>query len=96
MQQSNKSIPSRPPIVNLDNHQERGRLPQQSNHNNNNLINQRDSSLGGPKKAATSHVVCKFFKQGSCTAGSACPFSHEAAQPGSVSFLVNLFPISHL
>ncbi|KAF9788455.1 hypothetical protein BJ322DRAFT_1106446 [Thelephora terrestris] len=29
-----------------------------------------------------SHVPCKFFKVGSCTAGSACPFSHTAIEPG--------------
>ncbi|CAK5274753.1 unnamed protein product [Mycena citricolor] len=30
-----------------------------------------------------SHVPCKFFKVGSCTAGSACPFSHTAIEPGA-------------
>jgi len=25
----------------------------------------------------TSHVPCKFFRQGACQAGSACPFSHD-------------------
>ncbi|PNY24598.1 Protein cps3 [Tolypocladium capitatum] len=25
----------------------------------------------------TSHVPCKFFRQGTCQAGSACPFSHD-------------------
>lgn len=25
----------------------------------------------------TSHVPCKFFKQGTCQAGAACPFSHD-------------------
>lgn len=29
-----------------------------------------------------SHVPCKFFKVGSCTAGSACPFSHSAVEHG--------------
>lgn len=29
-----------------------------------------------------SHVPCKFFKVGSCTAGSACPFSHTSIEPG--------------
>ena len=29
-----------------------------------------------------SHVPCKFFKVGSCTAGSSCPFSHQALEPG--------------
>ena len=27
-------------------------------------------------------MPCKFFKVGSCTAGSACPFSHTAIEPG--------------
>ncbi|KZT19931.1 hypothetical protein NEOLEDRAFT_1245528 [Neolentinus lepideus HHB14362 ss-1] len=29
-----------------------------------------------------SHVPCKFFKVGSCTAGSSCPFSHSLPEPG--------------
>ena len=29
-----------------------------------------------------SHVPCKFFKVGSCTAGPMCPFSHTAVEPG--------------
>lgn len=29
-----------------------------------------------------SHVPCKFFKVGSCTAGSSCPFSHAVLEPG--------------
>ncbi|ORY24053.1 hypothetical protein BCR39DRAFT_561687 [Naematelia encephala] len=28
-------------------------------------------------KAALSHVPCRFFKAGTCTAGASCPFSHE-------------------
>lgn len=27
--------------------------------------------------ADTSHVPCKFFRQGACQAGNACPFSHD-------------------
>jgi hypothetical protein len=27
----------------------------------------------------TSHVPCKFFRQGTCQAGKACPFSHDPA-----------------
>ncbi|KPV75448.1 uncharacterized protein RHOBADRAFT_53423 [Rhodotorula graminis WP1] len=38
------------------------------------------------KKAAKakdlSHVPCKFFKANSCTAGKACPFSHDVGTPG--------------
>ena len=29
-----------------------------------------------------SHVPCKFFRVGSCTAGSSCPFSHAVLEPG--------------
>lgn len=29
-----------------------------------------------------SHVPCKFFKVGSCTAGASCPFSHNILEPG--------------
>ena len=25
----------------------------------------------------TAHVPCKFFRQGACQAGNACPFSHD-------------------
>ncbi|KAF9078605.1 hypothetical protein BDP27DRAFT_1177729, partial [Rhodocollybia butyracea] len=31
-----------------------------------------------------SHVPCKFYKVGSCTAGSSCPFSHSGVTgPGA-------------
>ncbi|KAL2057656.1 hypothetical protein ABVK25_002040 [Lepraria finkii] len=30
-----------------------------------------------PSTKNTSHVPCKFFKQGQCQAGKACPFSHN-------------------
>ncbi|GAA6050193.1 hypothetical protein JCM3770_000447 [Rhodotorula araucariae] len=30
-----------------------------------------------------SHVPCKFFKANSCTAGDACPFSHDLPVPGT-------------
>ncbi len=29
------------------------------------------------RPADTSHVPCKFFRQGACQAGNACPFSHD-------------------
>lgn len=32
-----------------------------------------------PSKQNTSHVPCKFFRQGACQAGKACPFSHDLA-----------------
>ncbi|KAK0750640.1 hypothetical protein B0T18DRAFT_323191 [Schizothecium vesticola] len=30
-----------------------------------------------PSLADTSHVPCKFYRQGACQAGNACPFSHD-------------------
>lgn len=33
---------------------------------------------------ALSHVPCKFFRQGACTAGPACVFSHDLTIPGTV------------
>ncbi|RFU33467.1 hypothetical protein B7463_g2881, partial [Scytalidium lignicola] len=32
-----------------------------------------------PAKQNTSHVPCKFYRQGACQAGKACPFSHDLA-----------------
>ncbi|TFK62077.1 hypothetical protein BDN72DRAFT_406899 [Pluteus cervinus] len=34
------------------------------------------------KSKDLSHVPCKFYKVGGCTAGSSCPFSHSAQEPG--------------
>ncbi|KIM37178.1 hypothetical protein M413DRAFT_20364 [Hebeloma cylindrosporum] len=45
---------------------------------------------GGSKQKASSskskdlsHVPCKFYKVGGCTAGSSCPFSHSSVEPGA-------------
>ncbi|KAH8175167.1 hypothetical protein LIA77_03585 [Sarocladium implicatum] len=36
------------------------------------------SRFEGPRSPPnTSHVPCKFFRQGTCQAGKACPFSHD-------------------
>lgn len=40
---------------------------------------------GAKKVGTTSHVICKFFRQGVCASGASCPFSHEMAVPGTVS-----------
>ncbi|KAH8106518.1 hypothetical protein DFH11DRAFT_1732770 [Phellopilus nigrolimitatus] len=37
---------------------------------------------GSSKVKDLSHVPCKFFRVGSCTAGSSCPFSHHVLEPG--------------
>lgn len=39
-------------------------------------------SSGSAKTKDLSHVPCKFFRVGSCTAGSSCPFSHSVLEPG--------------
>lgn len=38
-----------------------------------------------------SHVPCKFFKVGSCTAGSSCPFSHAVLEPGQAKEVCTWF-----
>ncbi|KAJ7185934.1 hypothetical protein C8R46DRAFT_1343100 [Mycena filopes] len=49
---------------------------------------EKDEGRGGGKKSAASktkdlsHVPCKFYKVGSCTAGSSCPFSHSLVEAG--------------
>ncbi|KAF7319165.1 hypothetical protein HMN09_00253000 [Mycena chlorophos] len=43
----------------------------------------KPSGSSSSKTKDLSHVPCKFFKVGSCTAGSSCPFSHSAAEPGA-------------
>ncbi|SJL11403.1 uncharacterized protein ARMOST_14806 [Armillaria ostoyae] len=42
----------------------------------------KSSSSSSSKAKDLSHVPCKFFKVGSCTAGSSCPFSHASQEPG--------------
>lgn len=38
-----------------------------------------DGPRSPPGKQNTSHVPCKFFRQGACQAGNSCPFSHDLA-----------------
>ncbi|EIW68988.1 hypothetical protein TREMEDRAFT_73988 [Tremella mesenterica DSM 1558] len=37
----------------------------------------KESPVGDTKAEALSHVPCRFFKAGTCTAGASCPFSHD-------------------
>ncbi|RPB29474.1 hypothetical protein L211DRAFT_18261 [Terfezia boudieri ATCC MYA-4762] len=37
-----------------------------------------EGSRSPPNSKNLSHVPCKFFRQGTCQAGKACPFSHSA------------------
>ncbi|KAH7081383.1 hypothetical protein BKA63DRAFT_530440 [Paraphoma chrysanthemicola] len=43
--------------------------------------NMREMGFGGPRSPPnnknTSHVPCKFYRQGACQAGKACPFLHS-------------------
>ncbi|GLB45166.1 putative zinc finger [Lyophyllum shimeji] len=44
---------------------------------------QKSSTTSNSKSSKDlSHVPCKFFKVGGCTAGSSCPFSHVLPEPG--------------
>ncbi|KAL0069277.1 hypothetical protein AAF712_003642 [Marasmius tenuissimus] len=45
--------------------------------------NSKSQQKSSSKAKDLSHVPCKFFKVGSCTAGSSCPFSHSAPEPGA-------------
>ncbi|KAF8609466.1 hypothetical protein BDV93DRAFT_518284 [Ceratobasidium sp. AG-I] len=46
---------------------------------------------GSSKSKDLSHVPCKFFKVGGCTAGPACPFSHHATEPGETKNVCSWF-----
>jgi hypothetical protein len=42
----------------------------------------RENHVADKMRITASHVPCKFFRQGTCQAGSACPFLHgELSQP---------------
>ncbi|KAF8961719.1 hypothetical protein BDZ97DRAFT_1921048 [Flammula alnicola] len=43
----------------------------------------KSKSSAASKTKDLSHVPCKFFKVGGCTAGSSCPFSHSNIEPGA-------------
>ncbi|KAI9569942.1 hypothetical protein HD554DRAFT_2170931 [Boletus coccyginus] len=44
--------------------------------------NEQTHKSKSSKSKDLSHVPCKFFKVGACTAGSSCPFSHTVHEPG--------------
>ncbi|KAK5653691.1 hypothetical protein OQA88_8722 [Cercophora sp. LCS_1] len=53
---------------------------QSSNARSNGIVNPMPAGnrFDGPRSPPnTSHVPCKFFRQGACQAGNACPFSHD-------------------
>ncbi|KAG8704482.1 hypothetical protein FRC08_002209 [Ceratobasidium sp. 394] len=58
-----------------------------SNNQQEEVSADREKDRAGKGKASSkskdlSHVPCKFFKVGGCTAGPACPFSHHVSEPG--------------
>ncbi|KAJ1311137.1 hypothetical protein OPQ81_009638 [Rhizoctonia solani] len=46
---------------------------------------------GSSKSKDLSHVPCKFFRVGGCTAGPSCPFSHHVAEPGETKSVCTWF-----
>ncbi|GAA5861575.1 hypothetical protein JCM3774_002632 [Rhodotorula dairenensis] len=45
----------------------------------------------GSKAKDLSHVPCKFFRANTCTAGKACPFSHDLPVPGTTKPICQWF-----
>ncbi|KAM3540067.1 hypothetical protein ARSEF1564_007035 [Beauveria bassiana] len=65
---------SRPPIANMPPEYRHARSSSMSIANS----STRPTSSVMPRSPPnTSHVPCKFYRQGACQAGNACPFSHE-------------------
>ncbi|TLD17521.1 uncharacterized protein PgNI_00552 [Pyricularia grisea] len=55
-----------------------GAMSNNNNNNNNNNNMPGNQRFDGPRSPPnTAHVPCKFFRQGACQAGNACPFSHD-------------------
>ncbi|KAJ4355115.1 hypothetical protein N0V95_003197 [Ascochyta clinopodiicola] len=63
------------------NGQTHGQAPTQAPHGHGQAANLRDLGFAGarspPSNKSTSHVPCKFYRQGACQAGKACPFLHS-------------------
>ncbi|KAH6614375.1 hypothetical protein B0J18DRAFT_299529 [Chaetomium sp. MPI-SDFR-AT-0129] len=53
-------------------------IPQQAGHPAAAMGAMPAARFDGPRSPPnTAHVPCKFFRQGACQAGNACPFSHD-------------------
>ncbi|TEB11087.1 hypothetical protein FA13DRAFT_1004397 [Coprinellus micaceus] len=79
--------PSRPrphsptmPAVDAHGDQDRERTRERNDHDRGDKA--KKTSNANTKSKDLSHVPCKFFKVGGCTAGSSCPFSHNLPEPG--------------
>ncbi|KAM6503884.1 hypothetical protein JOM56_000827 [Amanita muscaria] len=83
-------MPSQDPHIEVergrDNDTDRDRDKDREQDNEKSDRVERGSSKQRPsasqKTKDLSHVPCKFFKVGACTAGSSCPFSHNVPEPG--------------
>ncbi|KAG9128441.1 hypothetical protein FRC07_011198 [Ceratobasidium sp. 392] len=67
-----------------------------SNSQQDEVSAEREKDRAGKGKASSkskdlSHVPCKFFRVGGCTAGSACPFSHHVNEPGETKNVCTWF-----
>ena len=59
-------------------HNSTNRLPAgPGRHRNTMSMAAFDGPRSPPNAKNTSHVPCKFYRQGQCQAGKACPFSHD-------------------
>ncbi|XP_006463188.1 hypothetical protein AGABI2DRAFT_120013 [Agaricus bisporus var. bisporus H97] len=68
----------------LDSEKERDRDRDGDRHDRSEKSTSKQKAASAATKSKDlSHVPCKFFKVGACTAGSSCPFSHTAAEPGA-------------
>ncbi|KAL1741059.1 hypothetical protein HDZ31DRAFT_67297 [Schizophyllum fasciatum] len=59
------------------------RLESGSQHDERDREGRYEKGRKSAKSKDLSHVPCKFFRVGGCTAGSSCPFSHSSAEPGA-------------
>ncbi|KAI9888991.1 MAG: hypothetical protein M1814_006049 [Vezdaea aestivalis] len=64
---NNGAVAVPPPVTNRSGHNSARSI---------NAIHSLDGPRSPPSGKNTSHVPCKFFRQGACQAGKACPFSH--------------------
>lgn len=63
------AVPSRPPGIKGG--------PFAGHTRNSSSVSGANGLARSPPNKNTTHVPCKFFRQGNCQAGSACPFDHS-------------------
>ncbi|CDH60842.1 predicted protein [Lichtheimia corymbifera JMRC:FSU:9682] len=79
LNQLSKSSPSRlPPFQLKRSRSQQGPVPPLPGNSNDHPPSSKQNNNGNNSKPSNlSHVPCKFFKQGTCTAGANCIFSHN-------------------